>query len=583
MFAQLRGTECALSKQLSAENSSSGGRCTAIDQPANQCGQGERCKSDAATTACTTDPERCREENPSERTGLTGLPVEAEQTKVADPFDTAHLLADLKGRSVRGGMVTLISQAVKFSLHLLSTVVLARLLTPDDYGLVAMVTAIIGFAALFKDLGLSTATVQRKEITHQQVSSLFWVNVGISLVIAVMLCGCAPLVALFYHESRLTMITLALACTFIFSGLIVQHQALLRRQMKFTTLALIELGSMVAGVLAAVVMACWGAGYWALVGRPVFSAIANAVLVWWLCRWRPGWPQRGTGVRPLLKFGSHMTGFSFLNYFSRNLDHILLGRYCGTEILGFYSKAYNIMLLPVSQIRAPLQAVAMPALSRMQNDPLRYRRYYLKMTALLAFLSIPLMVLLLVCADEVILIFLGPNWRQAAPIFKILCLVSLIQPIASTCGLVLISLGRSQRYLNWGVANAVITAAAFVAGLPWGALGVAIAYTAANYLILVPSLWYCFQGTSITIRDFLAACTRPLIASVFMAAVVVTVRSSMPALPAFLSLSVLSFTGALSYLGVWCITPAGRAYVYEIVALLTRRHAEQAKLAVGSA
>ncbi len=487
----------------------------------------------------------------------------------ADPFDTTHLMADIKGRSVRGGAVTLTSQAAKFVLHLSSTMVLARLLVPDDYGLVAMVTAIVGFATLFKDLGLSMATVQREEITHEQVSSLFWVNVVISILIAVTLCIIAPLVSLFYHEPRLTRITLALACTFIFSGLTVQHQALLRRQMKFTVLAVIEIGSMAVGVSAAIAMAYWGAGYWALVGLPMGSAITNAVLVWSLCRWRPGLPRGGTGVRPMLKFGSHMTGFSLVNYFSRNLDHILLGRYYGTGVLGLYSKAYQIMMLPVNQIRGPLDSVAMPALSRMQDDPERYRRCYLKMTGLLAFLSMPLMVFLFVCAEEIILLLLGPNWTGATAIFKVLCIVSLIQPIASTRGLVLVSMGHSQRYLRWGIANGVITAAAFVAGLPWGAIGVAVAYTIANYIILVPSLWYCFGGTKIRVQDFFASCAGPMIASILMGAIVTFVHSSVANSPILLSLAMLLSVGILAYLAVWCIIPQGRVYLGELMKYVT--------------
>ena len=328
-----------------------------------------------------------------------------------------------------------------------------------------MVTAIVGFVALFKDMGLSMATIQKKDITYEQVSLLFWINIGVSILLAGFLCAITPLVTHFYREPRLTRITLVLACTFLFSGLTVQHEALLRRHMRFVILGVIEVASMSTGVVSAIVLAYLGAGYWSLVALPAGTTICNTVLVWSLCRWRPGLPRRGVGVRPMLRFGSHLTGFSLINYFSRNFDNILIGRFWGAEVLGLYSKAYNIMMLPISQVRGPLESVAIPTLSHLQDDPERYRRYYLKLIGLVAFLSMPLMAFLFVCAKDVILLLLGPNWSGAVEIFRVLCLVSFIQPIASTRGLVLVSLGHTQEYFKWGLASGIITVLSFIARL----------------------------------------------------------------------------------------------------------------------
>lgn len=480
-------------------------------------------------------------------------------------FAVDHLKSDLKRRSVRGGAATLTTQAAKFVIHTASTMVLARLLTPQDYGLVAMVTAVVGFVALFKDMGLSMATIQNKDITHEQVSGLFWINVGISILLGVILCALAPVITRFYREPRLVGITLVLACTFLFSGLTVQHHALLRRQMRFVTLGGIEVASMAVGVAGAILMAYLGTGYWALVALPVSTTVGNMILVWYFCRWRPGVPRRGIGVRPLLRFGGHLTGFSLVNYFSRNLDNFLLGRYWGTEILGFYSKAYNIMMLPISQIRGPLESVAIPALSHLQGDPERYRRYYLKLIGLVAFLSMPLMVFLFVCADEVILLLLGPNWSGASNIFKILCLVAFIQPVSSTRGLVLISLGKSQKYFRWGVANGVLTSASFVVGLPWGAVGVAVSYAASNYFILIPSLWYCFNNSPVSILDFLRTLQMPIIASVLMGIGVYCVQLYLSGTSAIISVILLFAASLFFYLSIWLIVPYGRNYLRELV------------------
>jgi len=437
-----------------------------------------------------------------------------------DFFDTSHLKADLKERSVRGGAVTMTAQVIKFLLYTGSVVVLGRLLTPQDYGLVAMVTAITGFVTLFKDMGLSMATIQKAEINHSQVSTLFWINVAVSLVLALILAVVAPVISWFYGEPRLTWITLALAGTFIFSGLTVQHQALLRRQMRFLTLATIEIGSIGIGITTGIVLAWYGAGYWALVGSSAASSVIGVALVWVFCGWRPGLPVRRAGIRSMVTFGGQITGFNTVNYFARNFDNILLGRFYGASVLGLYSRAYNIMMLPISQVRDPLNAVAIPALSHIQNEPVRYKKYYIKLVTLLAFITMPLMVFLFVCADQVIGLLLGSKWSGAADIFKILCIVAFIQPVAGTVGLVLVSLGQSKRYFVFGTIHSIIIVISFILGLPWGAIGVAAAYTIATYVILVPSLWYCFRQSPVSIRDFFSAILRPMIASICMGAAI---------------------------------------------------------------
>lgn len=495
-------------------------------------------------------------------------------------FDVGHIKGDLKGRSVRGGVATLSAQVIKFIINTVSTVVLARLLTPDDYGLVAMVTAVTGFVALFKDLGLSMATVQRKDITHAQVSNLFWINVGVSLILGVVLCGISPLISWFYHEPRLIRITLVLSLAFIFSGLSVQHNALLRRQMRFSILAIVDIISLFSGIVGAVLLAWVGCEYWALVAMPILTSISYVIMVWFFCNWRPGGFTRGVGLRSMLAFGGHLTGFSIVNYFSRNLDQILIGRYWGAQSLGFYSKAYHIMLLPVSQIRGPLETVSIPALSHLQDDPARFRNYYLKLVKLTAFLSMPLMVILFVFAAEIITLLLGPNWSGCVYIFQILSVVSFLQPVSTTRGLVLISLGKSKKYLRWGLANAILTTLSFVVGLPWGPEGVALGYAIANYACLIPSLWYCFKGSPISTRNFLAAAFWPAVTSVLMGAGIGICKGYLP-VSGVVAMVVLSLVGFAVYLLAWMVIPGGRVFIEELLSFrsafgLKKKHYEPA-------
>jgi len=201
------------------------------------------------------------------------------------------------------------AQGVRFFLRMGSTVVLARLLTPQDFGLIAMVTVITGFVMMFKDMGLSMATVQRDEVNHAQISTLFWINVGLSLCVMLLTAALAPVIAWFYGEPRLVWVTLALASAFIFGGFTVQHQALLRRQMRFGTLAVIGIISMVVGIITAIIAALSGAGYWSLVLMQLATAITIAIGVWVGCDWRPGLFVRRSGIRKMLAFGGNLTGF----------------------------------------------------------------------------------------------------------------------------------------------------------------------------------------------------------------------------------------------------------------------------------
>jgi O-antigen/teichoic acid export membrane protein len=309
-------------------------------------------------------------------------------------FDTRGLSADLKGRSVRGGAVTLLAQGSRLAIQTISMVVLARLLTPADYGLVGMVTAVTGFAALFSDLGLSMATVQKARIDHHEVSTLFWINVALGLLIALVVSGLAPALAWFYGEPRLTLVTVVSAGLFLLGGLTVQHQALLRRQMRFGALAGIEILSLLLSVAVAIVAAVLHAGYWALVLMALAKAGGGVIGMWVACRWRPGRPTRRAGVGEMLRFGANLTGFHVLNYFARNLDNVLIGKVWGATALGFYSKAYGLLMLPLTQINTPISAAAIPALSRLCGEPARYRSYYLKCISLIALVTMPLAVFL---------------------------------------------------------------------------------------------------------------------------------------------------------------------------------------------
>ncbi len=479
-------------------------------------------------------------------------------------FDTEYLKTDLKGRSVRGGAITVFSQGCKFVLQTGSTVVLARLLTPADFGLIAMVTAVTGFAMMFSDLGLSTATVQKAKINNDQISTLFWINMGLGFLIAAVVIGLAPAVAWFYDDPRLTLVTMTLGLPFIFGGLAIQHHAMLQRHMRFFAIGIVEVVSMAVGVGAAIVAGVSGAGYWSLVIMHITMAVVGAIGKWIAFPWLPGRPRRGVGVREMLGFGGNITGYNIVNYFSRNADNILIGKFVGSSALGYYSKAYGLLMLPIRQIRSPLVSVGLPGLSRLQGDPERYRNYYLKMVQLLAFVTVPMAILLCAYSHNIIMLVLGPQWEQAAPIFTILAFAAVIQPVLGTVAMVMISSGYDKRYFRMGIFSSISYMISFSVGLPWGATGVAFGYTVGSYLLLVPVLFYSLRGTPIFVSDFFKSIFLPCIAALIMVFVSRIIFHYCIPLADWLALLISFLAAVLVYLAAYLVLPAGRTVLENI-------------------
>ncbi len=492
----------------------------------------------------------------------------AEESFQNNFFDTEYLKADLKGRSVRGGAVTMAAQGMTFFLGMASTVVLARLLTPQDFGLITMVTAVTGFVVMFKDMGLSMATVQRSEVNHAQISTLFWINVVLSIGVMLVIAALAPAIAWFYGEPRLELITLALAGAFIFGGLTVQHQALLRRQMRFVSLAFIQIVSMLAGILTAIIAAFYGAGYWALVLMQLATAITGAIAVWVACGWRPGLPVRRSGVREMLAFGGNLTGFNFVNYFARNLDNVLIGRFWGANELGMYNKAYNLLLLPIRQVNMPITSVVIPGLSRFQKEPEKFRAFYKKGISLLVFLNMPTIAFLFVAAKEVIVTILGPQWVDATPIFRALAPAAFIGTFNVSTGWVYICLGETRRQFRWGILVASVISLSFVIGVYWGAIGIAIAYSIAICAIRYPSIVFCFRRSPLRVSDLMSTLWRPAVASM-IAGVALFIFTKLFTFSYNVAFSLLiNFLIYVLFYVVSCLfLPNGRQYLRDILQL----------------
>jgi polysaccharide transporter, PST family len=392
----------------------------------------------------------------------------------------------MRALAARGAAVTGIAQAYRTALSFLSGLVLARLLKPADFGLIAMVSTCVGFVTLFQDLGLVAATIQRERISQAQISALFWLAVGASVALTLALAASAPAIAWFYDEPRLVNLTLAFATLVFISGWQSQPFALLNREMRFQALAVIDVFTATAGYAGGIAIAWLTSSYWALFAGPAISAIVSLACVWLVCDFRPSRPSFEGDFREILHFGSGLSGFNIVTYFARNADNILIGKFYGSEQLGLYDRAYRLLMFPLSQVTWPLGRVVVPLLSRTQSVPERYRKIYSESITLIMLATQPGIMFATVYSSDIFRILLGPSWMSAAPIFSWLGLCGLQQVMTSSIGWVYVSQGRSVDMFKIGSFNAVVTVASFIIGLPWGPLGVAVAYTIANYAVLLP-------------------------------------------------------------------------------------------------
>lgn len=488
-------------------------------------------------------------------------------------FGTDHLKTDLKGRSVRGGAVTLFAQLCKFVLQMGSTVILARLLTPQDYGLIGMVTAVTGFVSLFKDMGLSMATIQKAEINHRQISTLFWVNVGFSIATMLVTVAIAPAIALFYGEPRLTLITLVSSIGFLFGGLTVQHYALLTRQMRFATLAKIDIIAMLVGITTGIVLAKYGMGYWALVIMQLTAVLASTIGVWLTCSWRPSLPSLHSGIGEMLAFGGNLTGFNIINYFSRNLDNILIGRYWGAGQLGLYSKAYQLLLLPINQINAPIASVAIPALSRLVDSPDQYRKAYLRIVEKVALLTMPIMIFMIATSDWLVLLLLGSQWNDSRRIFILLAVAGLIQPVANSTGWLFISQNRSHHMFQWGLIGGTITIMSFFAGLHWGAVGVAASYSLFWISLCMPLLfWFIGRTGPIKTADFYRVLAPFVLTSLCTLFALLAFRKYVEISNPVLGCLIAFIITILTFSSILALIPSGRMALQDLKTLIMQKN-----------
>lgn len=471
---------------------------------------------------------------------------------------------DLKQRAVRGGLAKLTAQVATSLLRLGSLMLLARVLTPGDFGLIGMVTVVVGVLSLFRDMGLSTATIQRSSVSHEQLSALFWINLLVGLVLCCITVALAPVLVAFYREPRLMWVTITLAASFVINAAGLQHSALLQRQMRFTVLSAIEILSLVVSVVVGISMALLGAGYWSLVGMTMAGPAVSTAGVWLIGGWAPGPPRAAAEVGAMLRTGGIVTANGLVVYAAYNVEKVLLGRFWGADALGIYGRAYQLINVPTENLNSAISGVALAALSRVKDDPVRLRSYFLKGYALLIATTLPITATCGLFADDMVVLMLGPQWSEAGPIFRLLAPTIIIFGLINPTWPLLVAQGLLKRSLHIALVIAPLVIVAYAIGLNWGPKGVAIAFSAAMSLWLVPHLAWCMHGTVVSLKDIFATIMKPLLSTMVAAIVSGGVAFGLlPSSPPLQRLTVGVLVLVLVYLGLLFFVMGQRAVYVE--------------------
>lgn len=395
-------------------------------------------------------------------------------------------MPDLSARLIVGISLTSGVQVFKQTLQFVISIILSRLLTPHDFGLVGMITVFTGFISLFNELGFGVALIQKEKVTEQHYSSIFWLNLLSGLSLTGVTIIVAPFVAKFYDEPQLASLMRLIATSFFISSMGIVQNAILIRTLQFRLLSIVEIVKIVFAGAFAVLLAIAGYGFWSLAWQFLTMSIISTLGLWWATNWHPQLSFSWIAVKDLVRFSINLLGFNTLQYWVRNGDNLLIGKYMGSEGLGIYFRAYNLMLFPLNQITSVLGVVMLPTLSRMQNDKRLTKLIYLRMVGAIAFFLFPLMMGMFVAGEHLIMVFYGSQWGAVIPLLRIFSLLGLVQSLSVTVGLIYQSQGRTDWLFRWGLVTGILLIGSIIIGVYLGTIqAVAIAYAFTSGIILL--------------------------------------------------------------------------------------------------
>ena len=420
---------------------------------------------------------------------------------------------ELRRLAVRGGAATISAAALSLAVQVVSTVILARLLTPADFGLVAMVTTFYMLLMGVGANGCNEAIIQRDKMEQFLASNLFWINFAVGLILTIGFAAAGSLLAQFYRNPQVAHVAVAMSPAILIAAISVVHVSLLKRAMRFATVSANEVVGRAVNTAVAILLTLRGWGYWALVAGIVAQALSIAIGAWWLCRWIPSLPRRGMGTRAIVRFAANVYGTFNANYFTRNFDNLLVGWRFNAAALGYYKKAYDLFALSASQLTAPLNNVALAALSRVKHDPVRFRRQLARSLGIVAFIGMALGADLTLVGKDVVRLVLGPKWLESGRIFELFGPGIGVMLLYSTVGWIHLSIGKPGRLLRWTLVESAATALLFVLALPWGPAGIAVAWSVSSWMLLIPAFWYAGRPIQFGTAQLMAVVWKFVVAS----------------------------------------------------------------------
>lgn len=435
-------------------------------------------------------------------------PVNSETTR--GDADAEGIATRLGRQAARGALVTVSAQLIKIGLQVGGVVVLARILTPSDYGLIAMVATVVGFAEIFRELGLSAAAIQAEHLSRAQRDNLFWVNTAAGAVLAGAMALSAPLIAAWYGRPELVDLARVMSLVFLLNGMTTQYRADLTRRLRFTRMALIDVLAPVAALAVAVSMASAGVGYWALAAQQLTSATVLMLGAVLSGRWRPGLPHRHEPTRHLLRFGWHLASAQFVGYLGNNIDSLTIGYRFGPTPLGLYNRAFQLLMTPLGQLRQPTTTVALPVLSQLKDDVESSNRYVQRGQLALGLTLVAGLAVLVGAAKPVTAIFLGERWLEVEPILRLLAVAGIFQTLAFVGYWVYLAHGLTKQLFRYTLIVVPIKMVCVLVGSQWGIEGVAWGYAISHAVEWPLSFRWLSRGSTISVRGLYLGALRIL-------------------------------------------------------------------------
>lgn len=453
---------------------------------------------------------------------------------------------NLKNKTIKGLKWSSIAQGGKQIFQIVITVILSRLLTPDDFGILGMATVFIGFVTIFGEMGVSSAIIQKQDVTEMHLSSAFWLNIFAGVILTFIFWIVAPLIAVFYDNPKLVRVLEILSLNFTIAAFTVIQQAVLMKEMDFKALAIRDFVAVIASGIIGISFAYAGFGVWALVYQFLTFTVFNSIILWIFSKWRPKAVFSFCAIKDIFQFSANMTGFRVLNYFARNVDYLLIGKFLGAEALGYYTLAYKLMLIPLRNISEVIGKVMFPAFSKIQDDLEKVRSAYQRMIKAISLVTFPMMFGLFAITPELVIVIFGPQWEPVIILLRIFCFCGMFQSIGTTVGNILLSQGRAYLQLKLQIVGTAIVVASVLIGLQWGVNGVAFCYTVQAIIWTVVGFIITNKIVLLTNTKLLKQVTYSLVMSFIMANVLFVCKLFM-SITGFYKIGVLVFIGVLSY------------------------------------